>query len=256
MNRLIYFTLIALAALATGCSKADELLYNDISRVQLNDTATVNSTFVYEPATVTRDTIYIQVNTIGDMANYDREIALVQVPESGAVNAAVPGIHYVAMDDPSLKKLMVVKANTVKAMIPVVLLRDASLKEKSYRLKLQLSGNDQFGLGEIQRRSCVVVFSDRLERFYSWRVDSGVAPAFSTFGKYSTVKHQFMVDILQEPIDEAWYQTAVSTGALQNYGNLLKTALDAFNKNAENIASEAAPLRETADPASTLITFP
>jgi hypothetical protein len=256
MNRLIYFTLIFLAALATGCSKADELLYHDIARVQMNDTATVNSTFVYAPATVTRDTVYIQVNTIGDMASYDREVTLVQVPESGTVNAAVPGLHYVAMDDPALKSLMVVKANTVKAMIPVVLLRDASLKDKSYRLKLQLSGNDQFGLGEIQRRSCVIVFSDRLERFYSWRVDSGTAPAFYTLGKYSTRKHQFIVDVLKEQIDEAWYQTAVSIGALQNYGNLLKTALDAFNKNADNIASGAAPLRETADPASALITFP
>ncbi len=256
MKRLIYFSLIFLAAGLIGCSKADELLYEDIARVQMADTATVNSTFVYEPATKTRDTVYIQVNTIGKTTNYDRAVKLVQVAEKNEPNPAVPGVHYLAMDDPSLKSLMVVKANAVKALIPVVLLRDASLKNNSYRLRLELAANDQFDLGETQSQSRAIRFSDRLERFYSWRVDTYVAPAYGYFGKYSTRKHQYMVDVLHEQIDEAWYQAALSIGALTHYKNLIKEALAAYNSDPANIASGKAPMKETDDPNSLVITFP
>lgn len=256
MNRLIYFVLIFLAAVVAGCSKSEGLLYSDQSRVQLNDTSTLSSTFFYEAPAVNRDTVYIQINTIGRVESYDREVKMAQVTEAGVTNPAVPGVHYVPMDDPSLKRLMVVKANEVNAMIPVVLLRDPSLKDQSFRLRLELVTNDQFGLGEVGSRSRTVVFSDRLERFFSWRFDTGVAPAFYTFGKYSQRKHQFIYETLHEQIDEAWYQAAVAIGALQNYGNLLKEALIKFNNDPVNIASGVAPLRETNSPTSPVITFP
>lgn len=256
MKRLIYFAVIALAAVLAGCSKADQLLYSDVNRLQLNDTTTINTTFVYDPVTTTKDTVYIKVNTIGQISDHDREVKMAQFVEPDVQNTAVAGVHYLSMDDPSLKKLMVVKANAVSAMIPVVLLRDASLKQSSYRLRLQLVGNDQFGLGEVQRRSCAIVFSDRLERFYSWRVDASQAGAYLTFGKYSVRKHQFMIDILKEQIDEAWYQAAVAAGALQHYKNYLKDKLNVFNADPANVASGKSPMRETDDPNSPLVSFP
>src|SRR5882762_10394200 len=100
MKRLIYIALI-LTAVITGCKKNEQLLYNDIARVQLKDTATLNSTFVYEPATTTKDTVYVQVNTIGKITNYDREVKLVQVTEKDEPFPAVAGVHYIPMDDPS-----------------------------------------------------------------------------------------------------------------------------------------------------------
>jgi hypothetical protein len=256
MKRLIYFAMVVLAATAIGCGKTEGLLYSDIARLQLNDTATVSSTFVYEASTIIRDTVYIQVNTIGEMANVDRAVKFVQVSNKTDLFPAVSGQHFVPFDDPSLKNLMVIKANTVKAKIPVVLLRDASLKTNTYRLRLQLAANDQFALGEVQSRGVSILFSDRLERFYSWRFDNGTAPAFYTFGKYSTRKHQFMVDNLHEQIDEAWYQTMITLGAQQHYGNTLKTALANFNTDPANIASGKAPLRETDEVGSLLISFP
>jgi hypothetical protein len=255
MKRLIYIALMLTAAI-TGCKKNERLLYHDIARVQLNDTATINSTFVYEPVTTTKDTVYVQVNTIGKTTNHDREVKLVQVTEKGEPFPAVAGVHYVSMDDPSLKKLMVIKADAVSALIPVVLLRDTSLKSNSYRLRLELTANDQFGLGEVQYRRIAIRFSDHLERFFSWRVDAGQAPAFYTFGKYSTGKHQFMINVLHETIDEAWYQAASSIGALTNYQNLLKSALARFNNDPANIASGKAPLRETDSLNSLAISFP
>jgi hypothetical protein len=256
MKKILYIVMILLSATYVGCKKADQLVYTDQARVQLSDTATLSQTFVYEPVTVSRDTVYIRVNTIGKVENFDRAVQLVQVPDGPVEKTAKPGIHYVALDDPSLKALMVIKANEVFAMIPVVLLRDTSLKTKTYRLRLQLAGNEEFGLGETTLRTRAIQFSDRLERFFSWRFDTTVASAFNTFGKYSTRKHQFMIDVLGQQIDEAWYQAAVIAGATGHYKNVAKDALNTFNLNPVNIASGAAPMRETNLPSSPLVTFP
>ena len=271
----IICSIAVLLVIAAGCRKAENLMYNDIARVQLSDTTAMSATFVYDAASVVRDTVLVQVNTIGNIAGYDRPVKLMQVPEydytyvrDSLTNQikdtvkterpfkAIPGIHYVDLNDPSVAPLMVVKANAVTAMIPIILLRDTSLKTNSYRLRLQLVANDQFGLGEVNARSKTLVFSDRLERFYSWRVDNGTAAAFTTFGKYSTGKHQFMINALMVNIDEAWYQAMIQAGAIQQYQNTLKVALTQFNTNPENIASGKAPLRETNSPTSLVVTFP
>ncbi|SEM68123.1 protein of unknown function [bacterium A37T11] len=271
-NTLFY--LLIMASIALGCSHQDLQLYDDIARVQLNDTAMQNYTFIYEPAAVIRDTFYLQINTIGGFTNEDRPVSLIQIPEydqtivrDPVTNAitdtvqtdkpfkAIPGTHYIDLEDPSVKSLMVVKAGAVSAKLPIILLRDPSLKENSYRLRLQLQSNDQFGLGEKKMRAMTIIFSDHLERFYSWRVDGTQATAYNAFGKYSVGKHQFMIDILHTPIDEEWYQAIVSSGALQNYINVLKQALIDFNGNPSNIASGKAPVRETSDPNSPSIFF-
>ncbi|SEW37682.1 DUF4843 domain-containing protein [Chitinophaga arvensicola] len=274
MKTFIY-AIAVLLVLAAGCKKADLLIYNDITRVQLSDTTTMSATFVYIPPAITRDTIYIQVNTIGDVADHDRTVELTQVPEYDYTYVrdpvtnqitdtlikerpfkAVAGVHYLDLKDKSIQSLMVVKAHQAVANIPVVLLRDTSLKNNSYRLRVQLVANDQFGLGEVNARAKTLVFSDRLERFYSWRVDNTSASAFSLFGKYSTGKHQFMVDVLKANIDEEWFQAVLSSGAAQQYRTVLKQALADFNVDPANIASGKAPLRETTAPGALVVTFP
>lgn len=274
MKRLIYYTAVILLV-ASGCKKADYLVYDDIARVQLSDTAALNSTFVYEAAAVIRDTVYIQVNTIGGITAFDRPVRLQQVPEYDYTYVrdpitnqvtdtiatvrpftAKPGVHYVDFNDKAMASLMVVKANQVTAQMPVILLRDTSLKTNTYRLRVQLQADEAFGLGESKALSRTIVFSDRLERFYSWRVDNTSATAYNTFGRYSTGKHQFMIDVIKANIDEVWFQAALSSGALTHYKNYVKTALNVFNQDPANIASGKAPLRETSDPSSPLVTFP
>lgn len=274
MKRFIYIITILLVA-ASSCTKSEYLLFSDIARVQLSDTTALSSTFIYDPSTVTKDTVYIEVSTIGGITNYDRPVKLVQVPEYDYTYVrdpvtnqitdtiatekpfkAIPGTHYTDLADKSLESMMVIKADSVKALIPVVLLRDASLKANSYRLRLQLVANKEFGLGEKNSREKTIVFSDRLERFYSWRIDGTAAPAFNTFGKYSIGKHQFMIDVLKVNIDEVWYQAILAAQATNNYVNMLKSALNAFNSDPANIASGKAPLRETNSPASAVVAFP
>ncbi|MBV7529648.1 DUF4843 domain-containing protein [Chitinophaga sp. sic0106] len=268
--------LCALALMITsGCKKAPYLTYSDIARVQMSDTTTQTATFVFESKSLVQDTVYIDINTIGGITPYDRPVKLVQVPEvtwtykrDPATNLiidstatelpykALPGVHYVDFNDKAVQAIMVVKANEATAKIPVILLRDASLAANTYRLRVQLVANDQFGLGEKAAREKTLTFSDHLERFKSWQTDNGLSPAYSWFNKYSVGKHQFMIDVLKQNIDEAWYQAANGNGSLRQFVIVLKEALAAYNSDPANIASGKAPVRENASPTSPAITFP
>lgn len=264
-----------LLAIAAGCKKADYVLYHDTARIQMADTSTLSSTFVYETPAVIRDTIYIRLNTIGGITDKDRAVTLEQIKEYDITYTrdpltnkvtdstvkerpfqAIPGKHYVPLNDPAMKALLVVRANKAFDSLPIILLRDTSLKTNSYRLHMRVVANDAFGTGEKKAIEKTILFSDRLERFASWKVDNTSAPAYNSFGKYSVNKHQFMIDVLKTRIDEDWYQAISVAQAQQHYKNLLKDALAAFNADPANISAGKAPLRETSDPNSPLVTFP
>jgi hypothetical protein len=267
--------IVILLAIAAGCKKADYLLYHDPARIQMADTSLLSYTFIYEAPDVTRDTIYIRLNTIGGITDHDRTVTLEQTPEfdisyvrdpvtnkitdSAVIERpfkAIPGKHYVPLNDPSMQSLLVIRANMAYDSLPVILLRDTSLKSNSYRLRLKVVANAAFGIGEKMAIEKTIQFSDRLERFESWKVDSYISPAYNSFGKYSVNKHQFMIDVLKTRIDEAWYQAISRAQAQQHYKNLVRDALTVFNADPANISSGKAPLRETSDPTSQPVTFP
>jgi hypothetical protein len=272
MKKIIYIILFSICMV--GCSEKD-MLFNDIDRVQMNDTTTINYSFVYKVKSVVQDTVYIQINTIGNISQYDRQIILKQIPEydytyirdtqTGQIidtttverpYMAEPNVHYVDFNNEQLNKLYVIKAKQIKASIPIILLRDASLKEHTYRLRIELEKSNDFELGESKARALTIAYSDFLQRFKSWRTDTYSSSAYYTFGKYSVAKHQFMIDVSGEVIDEEWYQQVIAQQATLHYRNLFKAALKEFNNNPDNIASGKAPLRESSDVNSPLVTFP
>lgn len=267
--------IVLLLAIAVSCKKADYMLYNDGHRIQIADTTPLSYSFLYKDASVTRDTVYVQMNTIGGIVDYNRPITIEQIPEydktyvrDPATNKiidstitekpfkAIPGKHYISFTDPAVQNLMVVRADSAIDKLPVILIRDADLKTNSYRLRIKLIANDEFAIGETKQVERTIVFSDRLERFESWKTDISSSPAFVSFGKYSTGKHQFMIDVLKVRIDEEWYKAIIAAGAVQHYKVLLRDALAAFNADPANIAAGKAPVHETSDPASPIITFP
>jgi hypothetical protein len=65
-----------------------------------------------------------------------------------------------------------------------------------------------------------------------------------------------MIDILKTQIDEAWYLAISAMQAQTGYKNLVKRELATFNADPANIAAGKAPLRETSDPTSPVISFP
>ena len=272
MKQIIYTVLFLVAIGLTGCQKAEYLLFNDIARVQMDEANEILTSFYYMDAAIGRDTVYLTVNTIGDPENRVRQIALEQISEydveykydekgnlidsilTEKPNKAVAGVHYVPMDDPEMLPLLVIQPNAVTAEIPVILLRDASLKEDDYRLCLRLKATDDFRLGETGKLSGTIVLSDKLSKpnFCNSSVDRYY------FGVYSTRKHEFMIEVMQTEISDAWWNKLSADYAEINYTkDKLRDALQAYNDDPDNKVQGLAPMRENQnDPNSALITFP
>lgn len=232
------FTVAMLTALLAACQKDQYYLYNDIARLQFGpapdriyttsfemvDTLKLY-TFYYEPAAIAQDTVFFDIYAIGGVSGEDRPFVLEQVTLDSVENA-MPGIHYKAFSDPSLKDRYVIRAGEVHASVPVVLLRDISLKSRSVKLQIQVKANEQFLPGEIRKLWRRVEFTDMLSQPAAWN-NSAVQ---YYWGKYSRVKHAFMIEQTGEKWDEGFLTIANSDYALLTFWRLkLKTLLVDYN---------------------------
>ena len=200
--------------------------------------------FYYFPATLTQDTVYFDVYALGPVSDNDRPIKLEQEMIQNADNAEA-GKEYKAFDDPSVTPKYVIKAGKSNARVPIVMLRNSNLKQKEYVLKFKVVSNDNFKPGETALTWRKLYFSDKLSQPAAWN-----ASAIQYYwGKYSTVKHAFMI----EKTGEKWDQDFM-VGLPANYALLLywrtkvKTLLSEYNA-----ANPANPLK---DEFGELVVFP
>jgi len=188
------FYLFTFLPLFTACEQS--LPVYDYADDALNFEQTLNSetgevmervySFVYEGDEVTQDTVWVRVDTQGFVCDYDRPFRLQQIASDTDRPDATPGIHYVGFDDASLASLYVIPAGQNNLLLPVVVKRDASLKSEDVALYFQLQENEYFKQGLSERRTVMLVVSDRLSRPASW--------SDYYFGRYGQVKHRFMID--------------------------------------------------------------
>jgi hypothetical protein len=230
---------IGLFLLANSCQQDKYFLYNDVARLQFGpeltriyqpsynmaDT-TKSSTFFYSPASVIQDTVKFDVYAIGGTSTKDRFITLEQEQVPGATNA-VAGLHYKAFNDPSLASVYRIRAGQVHEFLPVVILRDPSLKTTTVTLKFKVVANADFQPGEPTNLWRKVVFTDRLSQPAKW-------DAYATqyyFGKYSVVKHKFMIESTGQKWDQDFIVTIFTDMAFLNYwkGDLKAMLID-YNK--------------------------
>jgi len=224
--------------------------YYDISALSYfkEDMAKDNFSFVYGDETAVDDTLWYEVETMGFVADHDRPIALEQVQMDG-VNNAVAGMHYVAFDDPSLAKFYVIPAGKARTKIPVVLLRDASLKNESVTLRFALKPNDEFVLGYEPLSQRQVTFTDQLSEPSYWSKDYGNQYysfyISDVFGDYGTVKHQFLISETGEKWDDEFINQLMTGDSM--YLNYLaqKLAKRLTEVNAEREAQGQGPLTES-----------
>lgn len=257
MKHLILYTFTLLAVLITACKKDQYTLYNDISRLQFggpsdhpydNQRAMADSvkpfTFYNEPATTLRDTVLFDIYTIGDTTGKDRPFALEQVILDGEDNA-VPDVHYKSFSDPSLKDVYVIKAGTAHALVPVILLRDISLKNRNVKLQFQIKANDQFQPGEKKFSWRRVEFTDMLNRPAAWDANG----ERYCWGKYSRVKHAFMIAQTNQRWDQDFLMSIYPDySALQYWNRQLKTLLINYNNSQ--------PGEPLTDETGEVVTFP
>lgn len=168
--------------------------------------------FVFEPQTTTRHTVWFDVETQGDVCDYPRQVTLVQIPSDGT-NGAVAGTDYVSFDDAEMRELLVVPAGQTKASIPVILLRSAALQNGEKELKFTFAANDHFQPGFETHSIRTLTFSDFLSQPAQW---TNYMSNF--FGSYGVVKHRFMADITGEAIDDTYFKKLLD---LDDYDYLL-----------------------------------
>ncbi|WP_164714264.1 DUF4843 domain-containing protein [Chitinophaga rhizosphaerae] len=232
------FTMAMFATLLAACKKDQYYLYNDIARIQfgpapnriyqtsfdLADTVKPY-TFYYEPAGTSQDTVFFDIYAIGGVSDKDRPFALEQIMLEEATNAE-PGVHYKPFSDPSLKDAYVIRAGEVHTSVPIVLLRDASLKDESVKLQITVKPNESFQPGEKTKLWRRVDFSDRLSQPGLW---NATATQYY-WGKYSMTKHAFMIEKTGEKWNDEFLALVNTDYAMISFWRLkLKTLLTDYN---------------------------
>lgn len=238
MNKIIY--LLVLVAYITSCKVGEPYLYceeRDMVTIQYedDDDRSLIKSFIYDGEGVTRDTVYMNVRCIGFQASYDRPIAIIHSDSlaEGEVKAEA-GVHFVPFDDEEVADLYVLKANTSNALLPIIILRDESLKEQLITLNIELVVNEYFDLGILTDLVQTVEISEMLAMPSNWS---------SIFGTYGVVKHQWLTDNTGEKWDEDFFTYILSDINLRKYWDAYVNALLA-TYNAELAAAGLDPLAE------------
>ncbi|MBR1462234.1 MAG: DUF4843 domain-containing protein [Prevotella sp.] len=168
--------------------------------------------FVFGSEDRQRDTLWYEVIAMGFVHDQDRAITIKQIESEG--NQAVPGKHYVAFDDPSLSSLYVMPAGKSRTKIPVVILRDPSLKKDPATLRFAIAANENFIPGYPEYNSRYLSFTDMLSKPSKWDFDypyPGYAGYYvhlsDWFGVYGVVKHQFLIEQTGKKWDDEFIET-------------------------------------------------
>ena len=157
--------------------------------IQFNTATDEVYTFAYFPESKQRDTLNIQIVTVGEITDYPREIKFEQVTkewkysydavdttkivDSVLVNMEYPaesGVHFESLGE---NNTLVLPANQNVLNLKVVVLRgDDDLKKHAHKLTLSLLPSEDFALGEIGKLSKTIIISDKLERPTRWKESS------------------------------------------------------------------------------------
>jgi hypothetical protein len=259
MKRLINLIFAMTLLLAMASCEKDLPLYSDStcrlnfyygldSRADFDSALAVSSfSFVYGGSDVARDTMWFKVQTMGFVSDQDRPISLVQVDTTA--NKAVAGKHFVAFDDPSIAEYYKIPAGKAMTSIPVILLRDASLKDTSVVLKFRFKDNEYFTKGYDEYQTRVIVFTDRMAEPAKWNYPYPYYGTYtirlaSFFGTYGVVKHQFLIDHTGKKWDDDFIEQLMTGDS--NYLQYLaqKMRADLVTLNAERAAKGLGDLSE------------
>lgn len=206
--KLLYYLLGILIFSQFSCQDDIPVWENTTARIHFGKidadddlTVPVNYSFVYQGFESKRDTLYLRVNASGLLSHRDRVVNLSQTLMDSVDNAE-PGVHYLPFDTDELRSAYWIPKDSVTALIPIVLVRDASLATKQFVLTVRLEESSDFQLGDRQAIERTIIISDYLTKPRGWSSDI----ERTYFGTYSQVKHRFMIQVSGEAFDEAFFK--------------------------------------------------
>lgn len=218
------------------------------SKVVNNRTVTqsdmIDFSFITVADQLTAYDVMVDMRTIGFPVDRPREITLEQIDAADVLDPdlypkpqnAVPGLHYVAFDDPAAAAKIVMPAGQVKVDIPITVLRDESLEHGVYYLSFRVRENDHFKPGLRDQLTFTVSITSQYSRPSNWSWWE------SAFGEWGPRKMWFLVQILgfdsAVNAGDLSYRTAISVKAIET--------LEAYN-------AEHGTLKEDDD---TVVVFP
>ncbi|MFV0289409.1 MAG: DUF4843 domain-containing protein [Mangrovibacterium sp.] len=201
----------------------NKVIYNDANSYR--DTLK-NLSFAYDGFDVLQDTLYFDLYAVGSPKDYDRTFVIEQEMIEGELNCE-PGVHYVAFDDEKMKSEYIIKAGGVHLQVPIIFLRHESLQENKYALKIVLKANESFKLGDSSLCWRKAYVSDQLMKPSLW---TGTIEKYY-FGKYSMVKHRFLIDATGQNWDDEFISGIMKDmAALQYWQSMGNEAIVNYNK--------------------------
>jgi hypothetical protein len=222
--------------IAAGCGENEMLSYENEPAVYFahetyGQRDSISHSFFLLNTTILSDTVYIKVNTMGQISSQDRPISLIQT-NVGKPEAAVAGKHYVSFDDAGMKERLWIPANSAEANIPIVFIRDPSLALGQIRLELAIEKNEYFRPGIDAWRTFIVTTTDQAVRPALW--DTRWRTFFgSTWG---SIKMRFIIDAT------GYTEWGVTPSDMSYLTFLRNTVLQKFDEY--NAAHPDEPLKE------------
>lgn len=223
MKFLLY--IVILAAISAGfvsCEKVSVEPYHDQPYISFYDSSfqyrlcvqTYQHNFYYDSSIVKRDTVWIKLQSFGKVPDKDCHIKLrayhnTTVSTLQKLDDAVSGVHFVPFDSEEMKRLLVFHAGKMTDTVPVILLRDPSIKEVGRRLTLRLENSDDINVADQMpdstlEHTCVVIYTaDCLTQPTKWGFDFFL-------GTYGQVKHDFMIRHSKETWDDDFIASLTS----------------------------------------------
>ena len=211
-----------------------------------------------------RDTVWLTVRPQGMLPETSSRIKLEQYEgqewvyiygDDGLVSDSIlrvlprqaeAGVHYVSFDDEQMAEYLTLEPGELEAQIPVIVLRDESLRDTTYTLFFRIADSEDLKAGDEAHSSIVLRIADCISRPSTW-------DDWFFAGSWSRVRHEFMIQVTGEEWDDAFISSLTKND--KNY------YLYVFNRelrleNAERAKQGLPPLRENPNDPSSELVFP
>ncbi|MDR0545016.1 MAG: DUF4843 domain-containing protein [Odoribacteraceae bacterium] len=169
-----------------------------------------------------RDTIHLRVLSAGFLSDADRAVRVAQTSPN-----ALAGVHYADFDDPALAGRFIVPAGSARGELPIVILRDPSLRSRVVRIEIKLQENDHFKVVIPELSRFVIKVTDMIAKPSNW--DFLWA---SYMGAWGPEKMRFLADYVgiadyegAHDASEMLYYRSVAIEKLTEYNNTHATPL-------------------------------